>query len=502
MTPRRRALLGAALALGLSLAVSGCLFSPPRDIEVDIADGTLRGVADDGVRSWLGIPYAAPPVGDLRWRPPEPPEPWSEVRDAEEFLSECVQLEGPGVSSKSSEDCLYLNVFRPDTDADDLPVMVWLHGGGLTTGNGDLTIDTVTGLVEQDVVVVSVNYRLGRFGYFAHPALANEGGQGGPVANFGLLDQIAALRWVQDNIGEFGGDADTVTIFGISAGGASVNYLMSSPLAEGLFARAISGSGLGREQPLPWQQAAAQGQALVAAAGVPDADDAAALRDLDVATVARLPAYQLLDQLPILDRALPSSPADTFAQGREAPVPYLTGTTDVELPASYYPSLGIDPVAEVATFAAGREAEVEEEYGEDAVGQLHFLNDVIFTEPARYLAEQHADRAPTYRYRFEIVGAEAAETLGGAIHGADYPFVFGWADGAGKVDNADDLAAGVSECWASFAKTGTPSCDGVDWPTEGEGLMEFTNDGPQATAEDPWQARLDLVETIQEERSR
>ncbi|MDQ4053587.1 MAG: carboxylesterase family protein [Actinomycetota bacterium] len=497
MTHRRRALLGAALALGLSLAVSGCLFSPSRDMEVVIDDGTLRGVADDGVRSWLGIPYAAPPVDDLRWRPPEPPAPWSDVRHAQKFESECVQVGPEGVSDTSSEDCLYLNVFRPDTDEKELPVMVWLHGGGLTVGNGNLALDMVAGLVEHGVVVVSINYRLGRLGYFAHSALATEGGKAGPVANFGLLDQVAALRWVQDNVAEFGGDPAAVTIFGISAGGASVNYLMTSPLAKGLFARAISGSGLGREQPPTWQEAAAEGEALAAAVGRPSAD-AATLRGLDAGTVAALPTYQLRDDIPILDPALPMSVADAFARGHEAAVPYLVGSTDAELlDATYLQALGVDPVAERERYAAGHEAEVGAAYGDER--DQHLLNDLIFTEPARYLAEQHVDRAPTYRYRFSIASDEAAVAFGGAIHGSDLPFVFGWADGAPKVDNAKDLAEEVSGCWASFATTGTPSCGGVEWPQADDGLVELTNDGPDAGSDDPWQERLDLVEGIREQ---
>ncbi len=498
MARRRRALLGAALALGLVLTGTGCLFSPPEDIDVTIDDGTLRGVADDGVRSWLAIPYAAPPVDDQRWRPPEPPTPWSDTRTADEFESECVQLDKGHVSENSSEDCLYLNVFRPDTEKEDLPVMVWLHGGGLAAGNGNLNINTVSGLVGHDVVVVSVNYRLGRLGYFAHPALAEENGKDGPIANFGLLDQVAALHWVQDNITEFGGNPDSVTIFGISAGGASVNYLMSSPLAEGLFDRAISGSGLGREDPLSYEAAAAQGEAMAADIHLPQAD-AATLRELDTTAIATMPAYQLLNELPILDRALPLSPADAFAKGREAAVPYVTGSTDVELPASYYPSLGIDPLAEMNRYTAGREAEVDAAYDDDdGERNLHFLADLIFTEPARYLAEQHADRAPTYRYRFEIADDKTVEALGGAIHGSDLPYVFGWVDEGKGVTDVEHLAEGVSECWASFAKTGTPSCDGVDWPEAGDGLMEFTNDGPQVSSEDPWQERLDVVESIRD----
>ncbi len=168
---------------------------------------------------------------DLRWRAPQPPKDWSGNRKADKFGPPCLQAGQQTLNPDSMEDCLYLNVHRPAEMTDDLPVMVWIHGGGLKTGTSTLPLEMAKGLVDQGVVLVSVSYRLGRLGYFAHPALEAEAEERGeePVANFGLLDQIAALEWVQDNIEGFGGDADNVTIFGISAGGVSVNYLMSSP---------------------------------------------------------------------------------------------------------------------------------------------------------------------------------------------------------------------------------------------------------------------------------
>lgn len=501
MIRRQRALLGALATVGVLVAAAGCL-TPSRDTEVEIQidTGTVRGVSDDGVRSWRGIPYAAAPVGDLRWRAPQPAQSWSGVRDAGDFGEVCPQQGGDPEEDGSSEDCLFVNVFRPDTDAEDLPVMVWFHGGALTDGSGDLPRDLVAGLVDEDVVLVSLNYRLGRLGYFAHPALEAEADGEGRVGNFGLLDQVAALEWVQDNIAEFGGDPDRVTIFGISAGGASVNYLMSSPVARGLFDRAIAGSGLGREQLSTWDDATAEGEALAAGLGAPKAD-ADALRDLDARAIADLDASLLRNQVPIQEDALPASVAATFDEGREAEVPYLVGTTDVELLDVNYDTFGVDPVALRQQLVAGHESEALSAYGDVEEFDRHFLNDLVFTEPARHLAAAHSTRAPTYRYRFSIASDSYREQFGGAVHGADYAYVFGDGDSRaaidGKVDHAEELSEAVSECWAAFATTGEPDCAGVEWPAADDGaFVDLTNEGPVVVVDDPWQPRLDLVEAI------
>lgn len=465
---------------------------------VRTATGTVSGQETDGVRHWLGIPYAAPPVGDLRWRAPEPSAEWSGTRATQEFARPCLQSGLQTLHPDSAEDCLYLNVHRPATPSDDLPVMVWIHGGGLKTGSGTLPAEMAKGLVEEDVVLVSINYRLGRLGYFAHPALEAEAEAGGekPVANFGLLDQIAALEWVQDNIEDFGGDPDLVTIFGISAGGASVNYLMSSPEAEGLFDRAISQSGLGRERPMPWDSAAAKGESLAAGLGAPEVD-ADELRELDAEKIALLPAMLLRNEVPIIDPVLPASVAETFAAGDEADVPYVVGATDLELVDRYFVPLGVDPSVLRRQLAVGHQRELGAAYGTPKEFDQHFLNDIFFAEPARNLALAHGSRAPTYLYRFSITHDAQRAAHGGAPHGADYPFIFGNGAGAPLVDNAEQLAEAISGCWAAFAKGEEPECGGVAWPEVGDGqLMEFTNDGPEVVTDDPWQPRLDLVEAL------
>jgi len=230
--------------LGL-LLLAMAMPAAAQDVRID--SGTLHGAAADGVSAFKGIPYVAPPVGPLRWHAPEAPPAWTGARDATGFGADCMQNLFPGATGSGqpqSEDCLFLNVWTPaHPKGAKLPVMVWIHGGGFVGGSSALAETDGARLAKRGVVVVSFNYRLGRFGFFAHPALT-AGREGG---NWGLLDQIAALRWVQRNVAAFGGDPGNVTILGESAGGESVIRLMASPAARGLFAKAIASSGGGRD---------------------------------------------------------------------------------------------------------------------------------------------------------------------------------------------------------------------------------------------------------------
>ena len=223
-----------------------------------VDSGELQGVVDDGVVSYKGIPFAAPPVGDLRWRPPQPAAPWTGVRQAAEFGADCMQgrfgpppAPGAPPAPAPSEDCLFLNVWRPAsaTPTAKLPVMVWIHGGGFMGGSGSSPITSGTQFAKQGVVLVSLNYRLGRFGFFAFPALSRERPDE-TKGNYAYMDQIAALQWVKRNIAAFGGDPNNVTIFGFSAGGVSVHSLLASPMARGLFHKAIAESGGSRDSVL------------------------------------------------------------------------------------------------------------------------------------------------------------------------------------------------------------------------------------------------------------
>jgi para-nitrobenzyl esterase len=489
---RARAAYAAAL-LCVTAGLVGC--TAPGDDEdnplvVETEHGKVKGIETDGIRAWRGIPYAAPPVGDLRWEPPEEPDDWGGVRKAANFGATCIQggptpgQTGVTTAPNSAEDCLYLNVNAPKK-ADGLPVMVWLHGGGFVVGTGSHALSNSPAMVKRGVVLVTLNYRLGRFGFFAHPALE------GSVANFGLLDQVAALEWVQDNIDEFGGNPDNVTIFGQSAGGMSVNALMTSPAAEGLFDKAISQSGLGRERSISLDEARADGEQFL-----PDLD-ADQLRQLEATRILGPPQDVLGGELPIVDEVLPQRVADAFAAGDEADVPYLVGTTDAEFPDSFLQALGRPPDAARAVLVGGQRDAFVSVYGGELALRQHLISDAIFTEPARFLAVSHADRAPTYRYRFSITAPDRMATVGGAAHSEDGKYVF---DQAGEKNR---LADQICDYWVSFATTGDPNHPGApEWPTaDGDALIEFTTGGPVAEAPDPWDARLDAVQTANERLS-
>jgi para-nitrobenzyl esterase len=486
----------ALLLLLAAAAVAGCQTSAeppdPATVLVDTASGAVRGVERGGVVTWRGIPYAAPPVDDLRWRPPEPPGRWKGVRDAAEYGPACPQGLAANLSDalveagRSSEDCLNLNVHRPSGAGPDLPVMVWIHGGGFAFGSGSQALYNSPELVRRGVVVVTFNYRLGALGFLAHPALQPDGGR---IANFALLDQVAALQWVQDNIAEFGGDPANVTVFGESAGGIAVNALMAAPDAAGLFAKAISQSGFGRETALGWDEALALGRrAIEPLAGA--AATAADLRALDADEVMEVSTGILGALSPIADDVLPRSVSATFAAGAEADVPYIVGSTDSEIPDAPLEQLGPDAGKVWTLLRTTLGAETATAYGGEEERDRHLGSDLLFTEPARHLARAHADDAPTYRYRFGIAAETVLAASGGAPHTAELAFVF---DDTGRqgtpVPNADALADQVADLWVDFATDGEP--DG--WPlADTDAILVFGLDGPVAGS-DPWAARLDLV---------
>ncbi len=492
MTARARAAIAAAL-LCVTAGLVACS-EPGEDADsplvIDTEQGKVKGINEEGIRAWRGIPYAEAPVGDLRWQPPQEHEDWDGVRSAAQYGSTCLQttFPAPGQTGAqpqagSAEDCLFLNVNAPKK-ADGLPVMVWLHGGGFVGGTGGPSLANSPEMVKRGVVLVTLNYRLGRFGFFAHPSLE------GDVANYGLLDQVAALEWVQDNIEGFGGDPDDVTLFGQSAGGMAVNALMVSPAAEGLFDKAISQSGLGREHSISLDEARADGEQLLPGL------DADGLRDIDATRLLGPPQDILAGDLPIVDEVMPMRIADAFAAGEEADVPYMTGTTNAEFPDSVFVSLARPPDAARALLVGTERATFLSLYGGELGLQQHVLSDVLFTEPSRYFAGLHAEKAPTYRYRFSIASPAEQATLGGAPHTAEAKYVFDHG-----VDGA--LADPICDYWVSFAKTGDPNHEGApEWPTaEGDALIEFTAQGPVAEPSDPWGSRLDAVRAATERLS-
>lgn len=476
------------------------------DPRAEVAQGVLVGRAADGVHSFKAIPYAAPPVGPLRWRPPQLAPSWDGPRDAGQVGAICIQPPANGDNGVGplpmSEDCLTLNVWTPVARDRPLPVMVWIHGGGLNNGSGTAALYDGANLAKRDVVVVTINYRLGRLGFFDHPALAAERPAGEPAANYGMMDVVAALRWVQDNAQAFGGDADNVTVFGESAGGALVTRLMISPPARGLFHRAVVQSGLGRDEGTPLDRARRDGGASMQARG-------AVLEPGATADQLRtIPAERLLQPAPNFyggdllvqdDVLVPEDVEAAFAAGREAPVPMIIGTNSAEFwwmkPSDLSPYGALDD----AMTTGERAAFLAAYGGQDGYDQF-VLSDLVFNEPAWHLARLHARNGhPTYLYRFDVVSAAMPEPHAGATHASERQYVFDtltaspWPTAAMDQRAADAMAG----YWTTFAAKGDPNAAGrPTWPefgAEPDRLLEFTNDGPVAK-DVPFAGRLDLIE--------
>lgn len=394
--------------------------------------GKVQGSIVDGVESWKGIPFAAPPVDALRWQPPKPAARWIGVRETTAYRNDCMQEPFPSdaapLGTTPSEDCLYLNIWKPVGAAGKLPVMVWIYGGGFVNGGSSPPTYSGAPIARQGVMVVSFNYRLGRFGTFRHPALGKDQG-----VNYGLLDQIAALKWVQRNIAGFGGDPDQVTIVGESAGGRSVHALMTTPLAKGLFDRAVIMSG-GDGKPGALSTPA-DAERLAAAFGqsqgiAPDAPDAAA-------KLRALPARAVVGDL-------------NLAKMENFFSPVTDGRSGVDVIAAH--ESGRAPVIPVMIGATS--ADIGGPDGPMVAG-------------ARDLAARFAGRGmPTYAYRFSYVASSVGGT--NAYHATDIPFFFDTQAikyGAATTPRDNRMGDIMSGYLANFVKTGDPNgADLPQWP--------------------------------------
>jgi para-nitrobenzyl esterase len=459
-----------------------------------------------GVESFLGIPFAAPPIGDLRWRAPQPAAPWSSVRPAMAFSKDCIQepqayAPGPGFNNPASEDCLYLNVWRPaGKPSKPLPVMVWIYGGAWIMGAGSFPSYDGTEFARDGVILVNFNYRLGRFGVFAHPALSREQA-GQPLANYGLMDQIAALKWVQANIAAFGGDPANVTIFGESAGAASVNLLMTSPLAHGLFAKGISESGPAHSGMQSLEDAETAGKAW---ADKMHAPDLAALRALPADKVWDGPAT--VPASPVVDgKVVVASTDQAFANGLAAAIPYIGGSNGREeslirwLPGAdehWFARLGAKGPDLLALYTADGTSP------KTALGKL--WGEAAMAAPARARARAAAAKSDkTWLYRYAYVPDAAQGSVPGAGHDAEMEMVFKNPDmrWTGKWSDADRaMARSMNAYWVNFAKTGNPNGPGLPaWPAytpESDMLMNFDRPGPAPVAAFG-KMRLDAIEAAQ-----
>lgn len=493
-----------AIMLVPSPAVAGPLFE-------GMAPATFEGVTDDeGIVSFKGLPFAAPPVGERRWQPPAPWQPTSGLRVADEFGPACMQGprtvdwyqdlirslgEDPNLfpppSQGYSEDCLYLNVWTPAMGATDkMPVMVWIHGGGNEAGWSFEPDYRGHVLAREGAVVVSVPYRAGVFGWFTHPSLADETGASG---NYGLLDLIAALDWIRQHIAAFGGDPDNVTIFGESAGAANIGYLMSSPAAHGLFHRAIHQSG---------------GFQL---SSTPDIDDLnnkgarfAASLDTDLDGLKTMPATELLAAAEALlgdwpwspvagGHALPKSPGEVFAAGEQSPVPLMIGTNHNEW---------LMYLAENETVAEAIETlglEKSKKRIERRLGKLpdDWQRDRLYTAqlmrcPSYAMASAMAEvDAPAFVYHLNRVREGDHWQAVGAYHGAEIPYVFGTHADWLSTNAADHALTDIIQgYWVNFARSGNPNGDGLPgwkpWLPNRRRVVDLDDDVSMMPAPDRW----------------
>lgn len=470
--------------LAILIAI-GLLLSPlAKSLPVITTQGAVEGVPLDGLMVYKGMPFAAPPLSNLRWRPPQPVAPWSGVRQANTFAPACMQqgVSMPGeIPPTVSEDCLYLNIWTPaKTSKDKLPVMVWIHGGGYSNGSAAMPLYWGDRLAKKGIIVITIAYRLGPFGFLAHPQLTQESAQHSS-GNYGLLDQIAALRWVQRNIEAFGGDPKKVTIAGQSSGSMSVSLLIASPKARGLFQRAIGESG-GVFEPVQLaphyllSRAEHDGETYLVSLGAASIDE---LRRLPAARLLQGDAHRVTH--PVIEpEVLPSTPYDAYVNGMQNDVPVLLGVNTSEARALMNPE-----TVKASTFAT----DLEKSFGplpppliegyphatdqQAKQARLDLERDLRFGWDMWTWARLQAmkGRSAIYYYHFDQnppFPANSPYAGWGASHFAELWYAFDHLDQAAWPwrDADRHLAHDMSSYWANFVKTGNPNHTGLPyWPT-------------------------------------
>jgi para-nitrobenzyl esterase len=522
--------LRSSVALFWLAAVSVCCLCPTLtnsqvadNLVLNTTGGKIRGVLrPSGRAEFLGIPFAQPPVGDLRWHEPLPAKSWTGVREANTFGAPCAQPVlgdwNKHDSETSNEDCLFLNVITPSWPAKArLPVMFWIHGGANAGGTASSALYKDGTLVQHGVVLVTVNYRLGVFGFLAHPELTRESSHQAS-GDYGLMDQITALGWVRDNIAKFGGDPNNITVFGQSAGAQDTSLLMTSPLSRKLFHQAIVQSGSAVMPPMPsLAESERSGEKVATALKAPTGNGAIKfLRQLSQQDLLSGLPRQDEQQLPLIGPnidgwVIQRSPAEIFASGQESPIPLIIGTTAREFGMPAPPDAVRGMIQNVTGTFATRAMAL---YGlaDDGQGTTdpmygsagdQWLADFIFRCPVTTQAAWHTGaRHATYEY--ELAHAIPGHEETGAVHSADLPYVFGFYPKTGNIsgnfgDTDYKLAELMQTYWTNFAKTGNPNGHQIPaWPEFGaaQTFIRFAQDGRVVKSEALRRSQCDLLREV------
>ena len=509
--------------LGSAVFLQGCQEQPQSD-QIAVTGGLIQGQKEGRFIAYKGIPYAAPPVGELRWRAPQPVPKWQDVKVLSDYAPDCMQkpfaADAAPLTTTPSEDCLYLNVFKPTKHSDTpYPVVVWIHGGGFVNGGASPAVYSGESFAKQGIIFVSFNYRLGRFGFFAHPALARF--ENDALGNYALMDQIAALEWVKQNIAQFGGDASKVTLMGESAGGASVHAMMQTPAANNLFQQAIIMSAGGRElfNELPLYS---NDDSVLSAEKIgenfakqhtilgSDKNALAALRELSAEEVVGNLNLSTLNKQstnestyvggPIIDGIIINASTEArLSKGTFSHVATMVGTTDMDLGFANYSS-------KEALFESFAPHSIQAKMAYDAQGDtpLPIINyqvgqDALMQEPARFVAKRVTDMGnDAFLYRFGYV----AQTLDkpGAEHASEIPYFFNTvAAKYGHVTTEQDKQAAkiMHRYVTNFIKLGTPNGPGLPtwqaYKNDESFILQMSKSGTAEFLPDPLQARLNIT---------